>query len=278
MQKTKIEYLDYTWNPIAMRCTPVTEGCKNCWHLTMANRLAHNSNIDQERRSAYAGGLEVLVEKELAAPGLIKKPSRIGVQFMGDLFHEKVSDDMLLQVFNVIRANIQHHKFIILTKRPDRMADIIPKVHFDNSGDGRMWITKDESDRHDGYPIFGTSWHRPSFNGLWLGLSISTNADLWMVDKLLEIPAAVRFVSVEPMLERSDLICNLKDPYVQNRIDWVICGAETGHGKRPFDIEWARDLRTQCKMVHTPFFFKQDGEGNNTIDGIEYREYPDVNL
>jgi len=86
MNKTKIEYLTHTWNPIAMRCSPVSEGCSNCWHLALANRLAKNPMIPEDRQKAYAGGEPVLIEKELDAPLNRKKPAIIGVQFMGDLF------------------------------------------------------------------------------------------------------------------------------------------------------------------------------------------------
>lgn len=238
MQKTDIQYLTHTLNPIAMKCTRVTEGCKNCWHLAMANRLANNPNIDAERRAAYAGGCLVLIGKELDAPGKIKKPSRIGLQFMGDLFHKNIETEWIAEICRKV-VRYKQHKFILLSKRPERMEDF-----FRN----RIRINM--------------------IPNLWLGVSISTNDDLWMVDKLLEIPAAVRFVSVEPMLEHIDI-----ENHAYN-LDWVICGAETGPGKRPFDIGWAHDMQEQCFMMNVPFFFKQDGDGNNTIDGKTYQEYP----
>jgi len=90
MNKTTIEYLDYTWNPLAMRCTPVSEGCRDCWHIQRANMLAKNPLIPEHIQKAYAGGLPVLIESRLEEPLKVKKPSIIGVQFMGDLFHDDV--------------------------------------------------------------------------------------------------------------------------------------------------------------------------------------------
>lgn len=186
---------------------------------------------------------------------------------MGDLFHPDIDSNQHYAIFDAMDQSPQH-TFIILTKRINRV-------------------------------------HIPMRDNWWLGVSISTNDDLWMVDKLLEIPAAVRFVSVEPQLEHIDLDppqCEEcfgrevdygidKMPYcpecetemcygnwldsLNDRISWVIQGAETSHGKRPFNIQWARNLRDQCEENGVPFFFKQDGEGKDTIDGKIYQEYPE---
>jgi len=273
MQKTDIEYLTHTWNPIAMLCSPVSAGCDNCWHRNMARRMSGMKQFSQERRDAYAGGKPVLIESELAAPGKVKKSSVIGVQFMGDLHHDNVTGMMLFEIYRTIIKN-QNHKFLVLTKRPDNLKDYAEIMN----------------DRFH-------SFNKPLPN-LWLGVSISTNDDLWMVEKLLQIPAAVRFVSVEPMLERIDFEQYLRCPdckgiggfydaeegtewrcekcFEKNYIDWVICGAETGHGKRPMDIEWATNLRDQCQSAGVPFFFKKDSNGSRLLDNKLYEEYPDI--
>lgn len=116
MNKTDIDYLDYTCNPLAMRCTPISEGCKNCWHLPMADRLAKNPRIPEEEQRAYAGGPPVFIRRRLEKLLKINKPSRIGMQFMGDLFHKYVHFDWQLEIWCIVRDN-PNHIFIILTKR-----------------------------------------------------------------------------------------------------------------------------------------------------------------
>jgi len=185
MNKTNIEYLTHSWNPIAMRCTPVSEGCANCWHLAMANRLAKNPVIPKDRRKAYAGGKPVLIESEIDAPLKRKKPAIIGVNFMGDLFHPDVSDEMIDAVFSVMAQDIcsplhglntpTRHTYLVLTKRPERILE--------------------------GHPEFFERWPN-----IWLGVTCENQqtADE-RIPILLQIPAAVRFVSIEPMLSKIDL-------------------------------------------------------------------------
>lgn len=122
MQKTKIEYLTHTWNPITMHCTPVSDGCDNCWHRSMAKRLAGNPVLMDYKRDAYAGKTgPVLYLRELEAPTRLKKPARIGVQFMGDLFHESVPFEHQTRIVSTI-AECRQHMFLILTKRPEAMS------------------------------------------------------------------------------------------------------------------------------------------------------------
>ena len=121
MQKTPIEYLDQSWNPIAMRCTPVSAGCDHCWHLRMANRLSYNRVVSENCAMAYSGYDPIIKAKELAAPLRRKKSAVIGVQFMGDLFHESITNEQIAAVYGVMAACPQH-TFVILTKRARRMA------------------------------------------------------------------------------------------------------------------------------------------------------------
>lgn len=108
MNRTKIEYLTHTWNPIAMRCTPVSDGCANCWHLSMAKRLAGNDGLNGltwPQREAYKGGSPYVLDRELDAPLALRKPARVGVQFMGDLFHDAVPDESVFDVLGVVGAS-----------------------------------------------------------------------------------------------------------------------------------------------------------------------------
>ncbi len=125
MNKTGIEYLTHTWSPLAMRCTPVSPGCANCWHLAIADRLAKNPKMPEESRKAYLGEIPpVLKKKELFAPFKKKEPAIIGVQFMGDLFHNTVTFQQFSHIMFEIEKSTQHI-FIILTKRPERMLEFI---------------------------------------------------------------------------------------------------------------------------------------------------------
>jgi protein gp37 len=235
MNKTKIEYLDYTWNPIAMRCTPVSSGCANCWHLAMAKRLAKNPNLITNKRAAYAGGMFILDKKELQAPLHLKKPSRIGVQFMGDLFHRSVADRVLAIMEMIYLCN--QHTFFVLTKRTQEMVDFFERweIH-------RVGLDQD-------FPL-----------NLWLGVSVEDQktADE-RIPILFRIPAVHRWVSVEPMLGPVDFH-KIKCGPNREILHWVVCGGETGPKARPLHPDWVRNLRDQCQAAGVPFFFKSCGE------------------
>jgi protein gp37 len=241
MNKSKIEWTDKTWNPVT-GCTPISEGCQNCYAERMSNRL--------RGRFGYSGDRPFQVtyhHDRLHQPQSWKKPQRIFVCSMGDLFHDDVSGTHIRWILGVIQDN-PHHTFQILTKRPERMKSFINEFQ-----------------------------KYKTVENLWVGVTAENQeqADK-RIPVLLEIPALVRFVSVEPMLEMIDISKYLKcesciDPSVcwcsDPKIDWVICGAETGHKKRYMDISWAHNLKTQCdnisidKNKKTPFFFKKDSFG-----------------
>jgi protein gp37 len=268
MNKTGIQYLSHTWNPIAMRCTPVSAGCENCWHLRMANRHAVNPTLKPEMRAARAGGATVLMEHELDAPLRLRKPARIGVQFMGDLFHPDVPDEMIERV---MLHRCAQHQYLYLTKRPKRMAE-----HFN---------------RYSG---------RRAAENEWLGVSVEDQrtADE-RIPLLLEIPAAVRWVSYEPALGPVDFgpwvrckcgryatterrtghrECDRRATEVGHDSikipSWIVTGAETGPGKRPAELDWFRRVRDQCATAGVPFFFKQDSDGSQELDGSLHQEMP----
>ena len=224
MNRTNIEYLDFTWNPLAMRCTPISEGCANCWHIKMADRVAKIPGMMFNEEMSYRGiNKPYLVKERLEDPLKRKKPSIIGVQFMGDLFHEDIPDHQINSVFlTMVKAD--WHTYLILTKRPERMADFI---------------------------TIGNGW-RGMMPYVWLGVTAEnqqTLNDRWLI--IQEIPASVIWVSMEPLLGPIKFIWNARKP------NWVIAGCESGAGRRPAKIEWFRDLKNQCVEAGVPFFLKQ---------------------
>lgn len=262
MSDTKIEWTDKTWNPIT-GCSKISPGCARCYAERMAKRLAGRYGYDKDEPFRVTFHHARLVE-----PLTWKKPSKIFVCSMGDLFHDDVPFEWQYKIFNMIE-DCHQHIFIILTKRPLRMEMFY-----------KLWT------RHR-----GRSWPLPN---VWLGVTCENQEQ---ADKripiLLQIPAAVRFVSVEPCLSSIDLIPYLKSGleswtegdtnspcpnypggYSQKLkgIDWVICGAETGPGKRPMKLQWAIDLHEQCEQAGVPYFFKKDSSGNH--HPLLPREYP----
>lgn len=244
MNKTPIEYLDFTWNPIAMRCTEVSEGCAHCWHLKIAHRFKSNPKFSDEVRAAYAGGEPVLIEERLLEPMRRKRPARIGVQFMGDLFGD-VPLGMVERIWHRMEVT-PWHTFIVLTKRPEKMRVAV----------GIMEQYSKSAE-----------WPPPN---IFLGVTAENQARLIQRQTILrEIPAAVRFISAEPLLGKLWF-----GRWALPAIDWVIAGAETGPGARHMHPNWARMIRDQCKAAGTPFFFKRMSPGEETPDDLMIREFP----
>lgn len=212
---TKIEWCDETWNPVT-GCSPISEGCKNCYAARMANRLRGRCGYPADEPFRVT-----LHKDKINDPIARKKPGRIFVCSMGDLFHQSVPHSWVDQVMK--RVNLcKRHTFMMLTKRPLNM-----KRYF--------------------FPGY-----RPPEN-LWTGTTLESD---WHYDRaatILQIPSALRFLSVEPMLSEIDICPHLP------QLGWVICGAETGPGARPMKAEWALDLYEQCKAAGVPFFFKKPG-------------------
>jgi protein gp37 len=196
----------------------------------MAKRLAGNPKICPEFRNAYGGVIPpVLIHTEITAPMRLKKPARIGVQFMGDLFHEDVPDEFIMRVFDSMPTDLLQpckHTYLILTKRVKRMYKFF-----------------NERTR------YGT---RPWTN-VWLGVTVCNEAELWKMDELRKIPASIHWVSFEPLL--SDL-----GKINFEHIEWCVTGGETGPGARPLHPDWVRSVRDQCQVAGVPFFFKHQGE------------------
>jgi len=233
---TKIEWTDESWNPIKMRCTKVSPGCNNCY----AERLLAR-DLPGFKGYPEIGQPPVMDYKTLQQPLHWKKPRKIFVESMGDLFHDDVPRPMIDSVLEIIAACPQH-TFIALTKRPENIGS---KLY--------------SSDNHCSIREFGGGDYLPN---LWIGVTAENQRTAnERIPILLHIPAAVHFVSVEPMLGPVDLEKNIAKHILIKPIaflDWVICGPETGPGKRLFDLQWAWSLYDQCRDAGVPFFAKSD--------------------
>ena len=244
---TKIEWTERVWNPVT-GCTPVSEGCENCYAERMAKRLAG--------RFGYPKGEPFRVtlhEDRLEQPLHWKKPSLVFLPSMGDLFHPKVKSQYIAEVFDKI-AIAKQHTFLIVTKRPKRMKAVL-------EGFQDIWECS-----CSGWP----------FKNVWLGVTVENQARSdERIPILLQIPAAVRFVSVEPMLGPVDIRKYLEE------LSWVIAGCESGPKRRLTTAPWIRSLKNQCRAYNIPFFLKQmevDGKivKMPEFDGREWNEVPEV--
>jgi len=246
-----IGYVDVTWNPIAMRCTPVGPACDRCWHLSMANRLAGNRRIPLDQRAAYAGDGPPVLTERLEDPLHWKKPRRIAVQFMGDLFHDSVSSPYFFyrNLFRVM-ADCPQHTFRLLTKRPERMGKDISSLKYMSD---RPWPD-----------------HLPNVH---LGVSVwdQESADR-NIPILLQIPAAKRWVSYEPAVAGVDFR-KIPHPLKHTKcefpvyldslavLDWIVLGQETGPGARPAKAEWFLKVIEDCKQAGVPVWVKKAPAG-----------------
>lgn len=286
MSKTKIEWSTDVWNPV-VGCDRVSDGCRNCYAETMSKRLAgvpHSPQYDDVigENGTFAGGSVNTMPDKLEEPLHWRKPRRVFVNSMSDLFHPDVPFEFVDDVFSVM-ARSQVHTFQILTKRPERMAEYLMTNNLD-LGDlcprknSRFHKLRCREELH------GITWPLPN---VWLGVSVEDQetADE-RIPPLLECPAVVRFLSCEPLLDQVSLNHiphpdpEVRDAYfsaldgeglsaggpwtfdVDNEIrsvDWVIAGGESGPGARPSHPDWFRQLRDQCQEAGVPFFFKQHG-------------------
>jgi len=250
---TKIDWADETWNPIT-GCTPISAGCRNCYAKRMAQRLAGRFGYPADEPFRVT-----LHPDKLNEPLRWRKPRRVFVCSMSDLFHEGVPNNFRAQIFDVMAA-AEHHTFQILTKRPENIRDWEQWMGECWPGDSAWQVTTEVLNR----------WP----DNIWLGVTAENQAaaDL-RIPQLLQLPAAVRFVSCEPLLGPIDfeqffaLIDQDGEPYGplcnkdgSSKLSWVIAGGETGPGARPVHPDRFRAIRDQCVAAGVPFFFKQWGE------------------
>jgi protein gp37 len=250
MAETSIEWTDATWNPVA-GCTVLTAGCTNCYAMRMAARLDamgtekyRGLTRKSGRRAVWTGKIR-LDEASLETPKTWAKPRKVFVNSMSDLFHDDVPVEFIARVWNVMKDTTRH-TYQILTKRPERMAQVLT---------------------------------RPSFEVLpnvWLGTSVEDDRVLSRLDALRKVPASIRFVSLEPLIgsvAKGDL----------TGIHWAIVGGESGPRAREMKAEWVGEIENMCRSSGTAFFFKQWGGKNKKaagriLNGKTYDEMPELRM
>lgn len=243
-----------TWNPVR-GCSIVSPGCVNCYAMKHAHRFSgpgkpYEGLTKQTKAGPQWTGKVRLVVDALLEPLSWRKPRRVFVNSMSDLFHEAVPDVFIERVFSVM-ALAERHTFQVLTKRPGRMADWFRARRFDVKG---YAILQTEN---VGECLYAHPWPLPN---VWLGVSCENQqtADE-RIPLLLQTPAAVRFVSAEPLLGPIDFHSPVLEVDSDDYIDWVIVGGESGSGARPMDVAWARSIVRQCQAAQVPVFVKQLG-------------------
>lgn len=232
-QLSRIEWTDATWNPVT-GCTKISPGCKHCYAERLAARLQAMGN------SRYANGFSLTLHPDLVEEPLKwRQPRVIFVNSMSDLFHKGVPEKYIIRLFEVMEQ-AHWHVFQVLTKRPERVAQMATRL----------------------------SWSP----NIWLGTSVENQKYVSRISFLRKVPAAVRFLSIEPLLGPiADLV--LTD------IGWVIVGGESGPGARYMAPEWVRAIRDRCVGAGVPFFFKQWGGVHKSrygrdLDGQTWDEMP----
>lgn len=236
-QGSSIEWTEATWNPVT-GCTKISAGCKYCYAERMAHRL-QAMGVPQ-----YRDGFKLTLQpKALELPYTWKKPRLIFVNSMSDLFHVNVPLDYIQKVFTVMNE-CSHHQFQVLTKRPERTAEL--------------------------------SRHLRWTDNIWMGTSVEDDRVIERIDHLKKVPASIRFLSLEPLLGP---LPSLR----LSGIHWVIVGGESGPGARPMRKTWVRDIRKQCLKQGVDFFFKQWGGTNKKktgreLDGRTWNDMPMVTI
>lgn len=250
MAETSIEWTDATWNPVA-GCTVLTAGCTNCYAMRMAARLDamgtkkyRGLTRKSGKRAVWTGKIRV-DENSLNIPHSWSKPRKVFVNSMSDLFHDDVPVDFIAKVWSVMKQT-PLHTYQILTKRPDRMAEVLAAAPFE------------------------------ILPNVWLGTSIEDGRVLDRLDAIRRVPTVVRFVSLEPLIgsvAAGDL----------TGIHWAIVGGESGPRAREMNPEWVDEIEAMCRRSGTAFFFKQWGGKNKkatgrTLHGRTFDEMPDLRM
>ncbi len=236
--KSSIEWTDATWNPIT-GCTKITHGCDHCYAERFAERWRGIPGHPYEQGFSLRQW-----PSRLDQPSQWRKPRMIFVNSMSDLFHKNVERSFIDQVFDTMER-VDRHIYQVLTKRSSLMRNYLQRRYASNLAP----------------------------NNIWCGVSVEDNTATARIQHLRSAPAAVRFLSVEPLLGP---IGNID----LNGIAWVIVGGESGPQARPMKLEWVLEIRDLCSQANVPFFFKQWGghkpkAGGRKLEGVEYNEMPD---
>lgn len=233
---SSIEWTDATWNPVS-GCTQVSPGCDHCYALTFAERFR---NVPGHY---FSRGFDLQLRPQmLHKPRSWRKPKRIFVNSMSDLFHRDIPDNYVDDVFSEMET-VDRHIYQVLTKRPERMRRYVRSRYGSRTVPGQIW----------------------------LGVSVESEAYAWRVDMLRDVPASIRFLSIEPMLGPVEAVS-------LEGISWVIVGGESGPRHRGMDAQWVREVRDRCVGSKIAFFFKQwhkAGSGR-ALDGRTWDEFPAV--
>lgn len=230
---SSIEWTEATWNPVT-GCTKISAGCLHCYAETMAKRLQAMGQAN------YANGFKLTLQPQmLDLPLRWRKPRTIFVNSMSDLFHKNVPTSYIQQVFSIMKR-AHWHRFQVLTKRSDRLMQLSNELD---------WA-----------------------ENIWMGVSVENEQTLFRVDNLRQTGAAVKFLSLEPLIGP---LGHLK----LDGIDWVIVGGESGPGARPMDPKWVSQILRVCQKSKVPFFFKQWGgvqkkRAGRLLDGRTWDEFP----
>jgi protein gp37 len=241
--KSGIEWTEATWNPTT-GCDRTSPGCDHCYAMTLARRLKAMGQPkyqnDGSVRTSGPGFALTMHEDALSIPRSWSAPRTIFVNSMSDLFHPKVTVDFIRQVFDVM-AETPQHQYQVLTKRSKRLAQLAARLEWPDN--------------------------------VWMGVSVESAQYTFRIEHLTQVPAAVRFLSCEPLLGPLDDL-DLAS------IHWVIAGGESGFNARPMDPSWVRSIRDQCAVAEVPFFFKQWGgrtpkAHGRSLDGAVYNEMPE---
>lgn len=286
MADSSIEWTDATWNPVR-GCKPISPGCGNCYAELMTGRLeamgqAGYAGLTKpgmgKKRFLFNGQFRTAPDR-LEDPLRWKKPRMVFVNSMSDLFGEGVPFEFIASVFGVMAACPQH-TFQVLTKRADRMLEFFEWVDQrvrDGMGqypaDNAAWLRKrflHWSARQAGVELEHNSTSAWPLPNVWLGVSVENNDYVTRIEKLLKAPAAVRFLSLEPLLGPIDIVSSWGDAIREHGalavpIDWVIVGGESGPHARPCGLRWIADIVVQCKDAGMQCFVKQ--LGSNACDG-----------
>lgn len=232
-RRSQIEWTDATWNPV-LGCTKVSPGCKHCYAETLAERFRGVPGHPFE----HGFDLRVL-EHAIDRPKTWRRGRNVFVNSMSDLFHPELPVELVRRVFEVM-ADCPQHRFQVLTKRAERLLQLAPEL--------------------------------PWPSNVWMGVSVESRTYVERIRLLQKVPAALRFLSLEPLLGPLGRL-------PLRGIDWVIVGGESGHGARPLRVEWVRAIQRQCQRRDIPFFFKQWGgvhkkRAGRLLDGREWNEMP----